>query len=90
MACGSLMSVTMVPASLLGSLHPPTHQAGKDCHHHFWFDLHKVLWESVDACANLSCHGDGIPREDRQVIGSVHKKNTLEEKFMCHCKLQQY
>lgn len=88
MVCGIF---TMVPASLLGSLHPPTHQAGKDCHHHFWFDLHKVFWESVDTCANLSGHGDGISREDRVVIDSVHKKalmkNTLFTRHIRRVKL---
>lgn len=72
----SLVSVTMIPASLLGSLHPPTHQAGKDGHHHFGFDLHEVFGESIDACANLPRHGDGVSRKDREAYSynSVHKK----------------
>lgn len=60
------ISVTMIPASLLGPLHPPTHQAGKDRHHHLGLHLHKVFWEGIDACSDLPRHRDCVPRGARR------------------------
>lgn len=54
----------MIPASLLDALHPPTHQAGEDCHDHFVRDLHKVFWESVDTGSDLPRHRNGVPRDE--------------------------
>lgn len=56
----SLVRVKRNPAAVLDPLHPPTHQAGKDRHHHFLIDLHQVFRESVDASSDLPRHRDGI------------------------------
>lgn len=56
----SLVRVKRNPEAALDPLHPSTHQAGKDRHHHFLIDLHQVFWESVDASSDLPRHRDGI------------------------------
>lgn len=73
----------MIPASLLDSLHPPTHQAGKDCHHHFGLDLHEVFWESVDTGSDLPRHRDGVSRKDREVDSykTVHTVTKIMAKY---------
>lgn len=56
----SQVTVKRDSTSVLDPLHPPTHQAGEDRHHHFLIDLHQVFRKSVDASADLPGHGDGI------------------------------
>lgn len=81
----SLLSVKIIAAGLLDSLHPPTHQTGKDCHHHFLLHLHKVFWEGVDTRADLPRHWHGVSGKDRGVDSFVrtHFTHSLLHFWLC-------
>lgn len=70
----------MVSASVSDLLHPPTHQAGKDCHHHFGLDFHEVLGESVDTRPDLPRHRDCVPGDQvqpHQAVSAGRKVNVV-------------
>lgn len=70
----------MVSTSVSDLLHPPTHQAGKDCHHHFGLDFHEVLGESVDTRPDLPRHRDCVPGDrvqPHQAVSAGRKVNVV-------------
>lgn len=70
----------MVSTSVSDLLHPPTHQAGKDCHHHFGLDFHEVLGESVDTRPDLPRHRDCVPGDQvqpHQAVSADRKVNVV-------------
>lgn len=70
----------MASANVSDLLHPPTHQAGKDCHHHFGLDFHEVLGESVDTRPDLPRHRDCVPGDQvqpHQAVSAGRKVNVV-------------
>lgn len=83
---GELFQNASVPISasvLVGLLHPPTHQAGEDCHHHFGLDLHEVFWESVDTGSDLPRHRDGISGKDGEVDSYKTSWHRVKSLLLC-------